>query len=74
MAVVTGASGGLGEHFARLLAGEGAAVAVMARRVEKVEALAAELTGAGHRTMALKLDVADADAIGPALDAVEAAL
>jgi NAD(P)-dependent dehydrogenase (short-subunit alcohol dehydrogenase family) len=74
VAVVTGASGGLGEHFARLLAGEGAAVAVMARRVEKVEALAAGLTAAGHRAMALKLDVADAEAIGPALDTVEAAL
>jgi NAD(P)-dependent dehydrogenase (short-subunit alcohol dehydrogenase family) len=74
VAVVTGASGGLGEHFARLLAGEGAAVAVMARRVDKVEALAAELTAAGHRALALPLDVSDADAIGPALDAVEAAL
>jgi NAD(P)-dependent dehydrogenase (short-subunit alcohol dehydrogenase family) len=74
VAVVTGASGGLGEHFARLLAGEGAAVAVTARRLDKVQALAAELTGAGHRAIALKLDVADAKAIGPALDEVEAAL
>jgi NAD(P)-dependent dehydrogenase (short-subunit alcohol dehydrogenase family) len=74
VAVVTGASGGLGEHFARLLAGEGAAVAVTARRLDKVQALAAKLTGAGHRAIALKLDVADAKAIGPALDEVEAAL
>jgi NAD(P)-dependent dehydrogenase (short-subunit alcohol dehydrogenase family) len=74
VAVVTGASGGLGEHFARLLAGEGAAVAVTARRLDKVQALAAELTAAGHRAIALKLDVADAKAIGPALDEVEAAL
>ena len=74
VAVVTGASGGLGEHFARLLAGEGAAVAVTARRLDKVQALAAELAAAGHSAMALKLDVADAKAIGPALDEVEATL
>jgi NAD(P)-dependent dehydrogenase (short-subunit alcohol dehydrogenase family) len=74
VAVVTGASGGLGAHFARLLAAEGAAVALTARRLDKVEALAGELAGAGHRAMALRLDVADAGAIGPALDEVEAAL
>lgn len=70
--MVTGASGGLGAHFARLLAKEGAAVALTARRLEKVEALAGELADAGHRAMALRLDVADAAAIGPALDEVEA--
>ena len=37
--LVTGASGGLGEHFARLLAGCGAAVTVAARRVDKLQAL-----------------------------------
>jgi NAD(P)-dependent dehydrogenase (short-subunit alcohol dehydrogenase family) len=74
VAVVTGASGGLGAHFARLLASEGAAVALAARRLDKVEALAGELAGAGHRAMALRLDVADAGAIGPAFDEVEAAL
>jgi len=74
IAVVTGASGGLGAHFARLLAKEGAAVAVTARRLDKVEALAGELAGAGHRAMALRLDVAQADTIGPALDEIEAAL
>ncbi len=74
VAVVTGASGGLGAHFARLLASEGAAVALAARRLDKVEALAGELAGHGHRAMALRLDVADAATIGPALDEVEAAL
>jgi NAD(P)-dependent dehydrogenase (short-subunit alcohol dehydrogenase family) len=74
VAVVTGASGGLGAHFARLLAAEGAAVAVTARRLDRVEALAGELAGEGHRAMALRLDVADAESIGPALDEVEAAL
>jgi len=74
VAVVTGASGGLGAHFARLLAGEGAAVALAARRLDKVEALAGELAGQGARAMALRLDVADALSIGPALDEVEAGL
>lgn len=73
-AVVTGASGGLGEHFARLLAREGAAVAVTARRQEKVQALADELTAAGGRALALRLDVADAAAIAPAFAKVEAEL
>lgn len=74
VAVVTGASSGLGAHFARLLAGEGAAVALAARRLDMVEALAGELAGRGHRAMALRLDVADAHAIAPAFDEIEAAL
>jgi NAD(P)-dependent dehydrogenase (short-subunit alcohol dehydrogenase family) len=72
--VVTGASGGLGAHFARILAREGAAVAVTARRVAMVEALAAEIREAGGRALALPLDVVDADAVGPALDRVIAEL
>src|SRR5882757_6754746 len=74
VAVVTGASGGLGAHFARLLAAESAAVALTARRLDKVEALAGELAGQGHRAMALRLDVADAQTIAPAFDEIEAAL
>jgi NAD(P)-dependent dehydrogenase (short-subunit alcohol dehydrogenase family) len=74
VAVVTGASGGLGAHFARLLASEGASVALAARRLDKVEALAGELAGLGHRAMALRLDVAEAETIAPAFDEIEAAL
>jgi len=74
VAVVTGSSGGLGAHFARLLAKEGAAVAVTARRLDRVEALAGELAGAGRQAMALRLDVAQAQTIGPAFDEIEAAL
>jgi NAD(P)-dependent dehydrogenase (short-subunit alcohol dehydrogenase family) len=46
VALVTGASSGLGERFARVLAGAGAQVAVTARRAERLERLAAELPGA----------------------------
>ena len=74
VAVVTGASGGLGAHFARLLARQGASVAVTARRVDKIQALADEIQAAGGRAIALPLDVADAHAIGPTLDRVQAEL
>lgn len=74
VAFITGASGGLGAHFARLLARHGAAVAISARRVDKTEALAQEIRDAGGRAIALALDVADAAAIGPALDAAAAEL
>lgn len=74
VAFITGASGGLGAHFARLLAKHGAAVAISARRVDKIEALAEEIRATGGRAIALPLDVADAAAIGPALDAAAAEL
>ncbi len=73
-AVITGASGGLGAHFARTLAAAGAAVALTARRLDMVEALAGEIAAAGGRAMALRLDVADAASIAPAFDEVEAGL
>lgn len=56
-ALVTGASSGLGEHFARVLAAQGAKVTVAARRVEKLKALCEELKCAEAR----ELDVTDAD-------------
>ena len=74
MAVVTGASSGLGARFARVLSEAGAAVAVMARRTDRLEALVAELNAAGGKAAAFALDVADTAAIGPALDQAEAAL
>jgi NAD(P)-dependent dehydrogenase (short-subunit alcohol dehydrogenase family) len=73
-AIITGASGGLGGHFARLLAAEGAAVALTARRLDRIETLAGEIAGAGGRAMALKLDVADAETIPAAFGEIETAL
>lgn len=66
-ALVTGASSGLGAHFARLLARRGVAVTLAARRLEAVAALAAELVAAGGSAEALRLDVADAAGVGEAL-------
>ncbi|MFM8991430.1 MAG: SDR family NAD(P)-dependent oxidoreductase [Alphaproteobacteria bacterium] len=70
-ALVTGASSGLGAHFARLLAGEGAAVALAARRVDRIDALAGELRGAGARVIAVAMDVTDAASVQRAVEQAE---
>jgi NAD(P)-dependent dehydrogenase (short-subunit alcohol dehydrogenase family) len=74
VALVTGASSGLGEHFARVAARAGAAVAVGARRRERLEALVAELRESGTTACAVPLDVTDGDSVAAAIDAVEAEL
>ncbi len=58
-ALVTGGSGGLGAYFARLLASEGAKVAVGARRLDRLENLATEVQG----LVPIKMDVTDVDSI-----------
>ncbi len=73
-ALVTGASSGLGEHFARTLANAGAKVALAARRLDRLEKLAAELNAAGRRAAAIALDVTDPASVRCAFDAAEAAL
>lgn len=73
IALVTGASSGLGVQIADTLARAGAAVALAARRKERVEEEAARLRGAGATAAAIPLDVRDADAIDTALDALERA-
>lgn len=74
VAFVTGASSGLGAHFARLLAGQGAKVGIAARRRERLEDLVAEIEAAGGTAFAVSLDVTDIAAIDPAMDEVEQAL
>jgi NAD(P)-dependent dehydrogenase (short-subunit alcohol dehydrogenase family) len=73
--LVTGASSGLGAHFARLLARCGARVSVGARRRDRLEALLRELNGAGAAgALAVDLDVSSESSISAAYAAVEAAL
>lgn len=69
-ALVTGASGALGAHFARVLHAAGARVVLAARRVEALEALAAEL---GTGATAVPLDVAKPESVAAAFEAAEAA-
>ncbi len=58
-ALVTGASSGLGLHFARVLAGAGAQVTLAARREAALEAGCAAIAGAGGQARAVALDVTD---------------
>jgi NAD(P)-dependent dehydrogenase (short-subunit alcohol dehydrogenase family) len=74
VALVTGASSGLGHHFAHVLAGAGARVGLAARRVDALEALASELADAGRTSKATRLDVTDSASIDAAIAAIEAAL
>ncbi|WP_347951985.1 SDR family NAD(P)-dependent oxidoreductase [Bradyrhizobium sp. SSUT77] len=60
-ALVTGASAGLGVRFAKTLARCGAQVALTARRLDRLESVAAEISAAGGKAVPLQLDVTDAD-------------
>jgi 3-oxoacyl-[acyl-carrier protein] reductase len=73
VALVTGASSGLGQQFARALADNGASVALVARRTDRIKALAAELEKAGARAIAIEADVTDRAAMIRAFDAAEKA-
>jgi NAD(P)-dependent dehydrogenase (short-subunit alcohol dehydrogenase family) len=72
--LVTGASSGLGAHFARLLAGEGAQVAAAARRIDRLEQLACDCAGLPGRILPLALDVGSVAAIETGIAGVVAAL
>jgi NADP-dependent 3-hydroxy acid dehydrogenase YdfG len=66
-ALVTGASSGLGAHFARLLAAQGVHVTAAARRVDRVTALCDDINTKGGQAVALEVDVADAASVSAAL-------
>lgn len=67
VALVTGASAGLGAQFARTLAAAGARVVITARRAEKLAALAADITATGGEVLPITLDVREAASIEAAL-------
>ena len=66
--VITGASSGLGEATARLLSAQGASVVLGARRVDRLQALADELTGSGGKALAVTTDVTDCDQVKRLVD------
>ena len=72
--LVTGASSGLGAHFARTVARAGGRVALAARRVDRLAALAHEIREGGGEALAVALDVANTTTVGRAFDEIEAAL
>jgi NAD(P)-dependent dehydrogenase (short-subunit alcohol dehydrogenase family) len=79
VALVSGASSGLGARFAQVLAEAGASVVLGARRGERIEALAAEISRQGGQALATPLqalatplDVTDEASVGAAFDAAEA--
>jgi len=73
VALVTGASSGLGVQFAKALADNGAAVALVARRADRLKSLRDEIEGKGGRAVAIEADVTDHAAIARAFDAAEKA-
>jgi 3-oxoacyl-[acyl-carrier protein] reductase len=73
VALVTGASSGLGRRFAKVLAAHGASVVLAARRRERLDRLAEEIAADGGRSYGVALDVTDRAAIAEAFDAAEQA-
>ncbi len=68
VALVTGASSGIGEATARALAARGAKVAVTGRRLERLERLASEIGGGGHTALAIQSDITEQEQAIAAVD------
>ncbi len=75
IALVTGASGGLGRHFAGVLAGAGAHVVLAARRMDKITEAVAEIEArfgsSGGKALGLEMDVTDKGSVAAAFDAIQ---
>ncbi len=73
VALVTGASSGLGVRFAKTLAACGAKVGLAARRTDRLEAVAEEIRAAGGEAICIPMDATDADQLFAAVDTLEKA-
>jgi 3-oxoacyl-[acyl-carrier protein] reductase len=73
VALVTGASSGLGVRFAEVLVGAGASVALIARRADRLKSVQARIEQAGGRAIAIAADVTDRKAMIRAFDQAEEA-
>ena len=74
VALVTGASSGIGRHIAELLAAAGAKVALAARRVDRLAEAARDIAAAGGQGLPIALDVTRSDSVVAAVAATEARL
>jgi NAD(P)-dependent dehydrogenase (short-subunit alcohol dehydrogenase family) len=66
--IVTGASSGLGRHFARSLAGVGATVVVAARRIDRVDEVVSDIEQSGGVAIGVSMDVTSAESVRAALE------
>ena len=73
IALITGASSGLGWHFSKVLAQAGAHVVVAARRKERLQALCDDIVASGGKASAVALDVTDDQSVRSCFDAAEKA-
>jgi len=71
LALITGASSGLGEHFAQVLASAGARVVVAARRLDKLDQLVAQISDNGGTATAVQMDVTDPASVHDAMAFIE---
>ena len=74
VALVTGASSGIGRHFAALLAAAGAKVALAARRIDRLDELAREIEEAGGRSLPIACDVTHSEDVAAAVATAESEL
>ena len=74
VALVTGASSGIGRHFAKLLAAAGAKVALAARRVDRLTEAAHDIAAAGGMSLPISLDVTRPDSVAVAVAKAESEL
>jgi 3-oxoacyl-[acyl-carrier protein] reductase len=74
VALVTGASQGLGQRFATVLAGRGAAVGLAARQLDRLRELERGIAGQGGRVASVALDVTSHDSIAHAITTIEGTL
>lgn len=70
-ALVTGASSGLGEHFAKTLARQGATVALAARRLEKLKLVQAQIKAEGGKAFAVEMDVTRPGSVSTAFETIQ---